>query len=60
MALRGLSAELVNERCKVAQLRQDVAELRSVLESDTQTQPDAEAARWQRGPPAGVRDAATT
>jgi hypothetical protein len=44
MALRGLAAELVDERRKVAQLRQEVAQLRSLLESETQTRPDDEAA----------------
>jgi hypothetical protein len=32
-ALRSLSAELVNERRKVAQLRREIAELRAQLES---------------------------
>jgi hypothetical protein len=35
IALRGLATELVNERRKVPQLRQEVAELRSMLGSDT-------------------------
>jgi hypothetical protein len=57
MALRGLAAELVDERRKVAQLRQEVAELRSVLESDTQTQPNDEAAPASAGRRRVVRDA---
>ena len=36
-ALRGLAAELVDERRKVAQLRQQVAELQAQLESLRQT-----------------------
>ena len=36
-ALRGLAAELVDERRKVAQLRQQVAELQARLESLEQT-----------------------
>ena len=36
-ALRGLAAELVDERRKVAQLRQQVAELQAQLESLKQT-----------------------
>ncbi len=37
-ALRGLAAELVDERRKVAQLRQQVAELQARVESLKQTQ----------------------
>jgi hypothetical protein len=37
-ALRALAAELVDERRKVAQLRQQVAELQALLESREQTQ----------------------
>jgi len=37
-ALRGLAAELVDERREVARLRQQVAELQARLESLTQTQ----------------------
>lgn len=55
-ALRGLAAELVDERRKVAQLRQEVAELRSMLEFDTQTQPADEAAPGSAGGRRDVRD----
>ena len=48
MALRGLAAELVNERRKVARLRREVAELQSQLASDVRTQRVDDAAIWQR------------
>jgi hypothetical protein len=59
-ALRGLAAELVDERRKVAQLRQEVAQLRSLLESETQTRPDDEAAPGSPGRPAGRSRRGTT
>ncbi len=44
MALRGLAAELVNERRKVARLRREVAQLRSRLASEMPSQGPDDAA----------------